>query len=338
YSGGRIIALTFLLIAPFLAWSVGATRRRRALLLAALLLGFVVAALPNLRFAAEHFHEWNGRFQESSIFAPWFWKSEVPRLGATRVLIRQFHLGTIGLLSLPGSAWFSGHPLIGPPLFTALGLAGLGWVFARRQLIGGTVLALLFAGNLAGIILTTGTPAPQRASSLVPVLAILGGVAIGGVLELFPEADRRSLPWRAFLALLLVGAYVARSVPGYPLDPGKRAAYGGVHSAFGQEASKLLLLPGFRSERAFLHGLPHVDTRFPTFAYFLPAGRLVDADVQADEAVDLPPGLHVYSPELMATGRRRAEAMSSRNGLSLADPADPLREIGYVVRVRRSLP
>lgn len=336
YSGGRMIALTFLLVAPFVAWGSAAVPGRRWLVGAAFLLGFAVVALPNLWFAVEHFLEWSGRFQESSIFAPWFWNSEVPRLGIARVLIRQFQLGTLGLLSMPGSVWFNAQPLIGPPLFTALGIVGLGRIFGGRQLLGAVVLALLFAGNLAGIILTTGTPAPQRAASLVAVLAILGGVAVAGFLELFPERDRRAVPWRSGLAFLFVGGYVARSAAGYPLAPGRLADYGGLHAAFAQEASRFLLLPGFWNEKGFLHGRPHLDSGFPPFLYFLSPVRLSDADERADEVSDLAPGIHVYSPELIAIGRGAARAIPGHNGLALGHPAYPLREVAYIVRVRRS--
>ncbi|HEY3123196.1 MAG TPA: hypothetical protein VGK70_03960, partial [Thermoanaerobaculia bacterium] len=288
---------------------------------------------PNLRFAVEHFADWNGRFSESSIFAPWFWNSEVPRLGsAWGVLQNQVRLGTIGLLSMPDTtSWFTGHPLIGPPLLTALGIVGLGWILGRRLFFGAVLLALLAASNFAAVTLTTGTPAPQRVSSLALVLAILGGIAAGGFLEQIPSGGPGRISARGTLGVLLIGSWIGRAASGFPLDWGRHAWAGGLHAAFVQSASALLSRPWTRSESIFLHGKPYVDSGFPSFPYLLTERKLVDAE----PGTPLEPGIHVFSPEHLEAGRRQSAELGISHLALLAHPAYPLRDVGCVFRVRR---
>ena len=335
YSGGRAIALTFLLTAPLLAFKARVNRGRKRLLLVALLVGFSVAAGPNLRFAARHFAEWNGRFSSVNLFARHHWEGQVQLLGSpAAVLANQLRRGTLGVLAERApNVWFTGRPVIGPFVLPALGIVGLGYLLGQRRFAAAAIVGLIAAGNFAGLILTDGAPAAQRASSLAPMLAILGGVALSGFFELLP-AETIS---RLVAGTALVGAWLAYAVTRYPLDWEQYAEYGGVGAAFCQSASALLVQPRYRAEKVLLHGLPVIHSSFPSFPYFLEGRPLIDvADSGVPHGADspLPVGLHVFSWDKVAAGSELAERHGIRHGVYLAHPGKPREHVGYVFLVR----
>jgi len=339
YAGGRVITLAFLLAAPFALFGSSSTRGRRALLAVALAAGFVAAAGPNLTFAVRHFADWNGRFNQVSLFAPTWWQPEIALWHTpARVLVNQFHKGTLGLLSMKDwTSWFTGHPLIGPPVLSALVITGLGWMVGRRQLFPAGVLSFLAAGNLAGVMFTAGAPSAHRASSLLPVLAILGGVAAAGFLSLLPERAE-PVPWRAAVGALLVLAYLGRTAAGFPTDPAAHARFGGDHAAFVQSVSGFLASRRARGETVYLHGKPEVDLEFPSFRYFARDVRIVDLEPEqaaSSSASDVSPGVHLFGPELAGVGRGLKEILGLRHAVVFGHPAYPLRDTGYAFVLRR---
>ncbi len=331
YGGGRVMPVVLLMSLPVLFWRFRATRRRQLLIALGLVAGFLVAGGPNIRFAASHFADWNGRFNQTSVFAPAWHREELALRGSeASLLINQFRMGVIGLLSSPPTIEdFMGHPMIGPPVLPALGIVGLGWVLGRRRFAEGFLLALVVGGNLAGVALTLSTPQPQRASSLVPMLAILGGAAFAGFLGLLPERVG-SAPVRPALGALLVGLFLARQVAGFPLDWDAYGEAGGRHAALSQSMSTLLAAPAFAGEKIYFHGAPHIYWAFPSIPYLLPGRQAVDV---LEPPTSLPPGLHMWSEEYLANGRKWAKDLGIRHAIRLAHPAYPAQELGLVFRV-----
>jgi hypothetical protein len=333
YSGGRAITLVFLLAAPIAAWWSPARGRGRRLLFVALLFGFLAAAGPNLHFAIEHFTDWNGRFGQVTVLSRQWWTDAIVSWGSpAKAVNRQFALGTLGLLSLDDmTSWYARYPILGPSLFVALGFAGLGWLFGRRKHFPAVLLLLLAGANVAGEVLTSGAPTPQRASSLLPMLAILGGAAFAGLLALLPDAAGK-VRWRGLAGGVFVVAYLSEMAGRRPWGADASPDFGGAHTAFAQAVSELLRTPAWRSRPAYVYGVPYLSTDLPTFQYLLGARRAADVDPAGLNPRDLPPGLHFFAPEFEALGRRVREE-SSKRGFALAHPADPSRSIGYVVGV-----
>jgi len=329
YSAGRLLAVLLVVAAPFLLRSHAARGRRGALGLA-LAAGFLLAAIPTLRYAARHFDDWNSRFNQVGIFRAAWWYPEVARRGSVwRVLERQFLDGTVGLLSRhTDSTWFTGYPIVAPSALPALGAAGLAWLVGRRRFFPATMLGLLAGGNLAAVVLTDTTPAPQRLSSLVPALAILGGVAFAALASRRSGAGERAAP---VVGTALAAALLLVAVPGLPPWWDPSPGYGGADAAFALAAARALDVPRFREASIYLDGAPYVDSAFPSFPYLLPHARFVNRDPTTDGESGPPPGLHLLPSEWQPLVQRW-RARPGFRAAALGDPRDPLRDIGWLVR------
>ncbi len=329
YSGARILPVMLVLSVGPVLWS---HRGRRLSMAAALLAGFVICAAPGARFAAERFDEWNGRFNSASILAEGWFRREAQELGsAANVLTNQARLGTIGLLSAPSTIHFAGHPIVGPPILPALGIAGFGWLLGRRRFAAAWLTGLVVAGNLAGTALTLPTPGSSRPSSLVPILAVLGGVAVAALVSSWPERPLHGVRFRPIVACVLVGVLVVWALPGYPLDAEGHAEAGGRHAAFVQSAAALIDTPFGRHRRVFLHGFPHVTSGFSSWEYFLPGTEVIDVPPEARAAPDqagFPPGLHVVSPEYLRESGAWLERLGVSRRVRLAHPSIPTEDAG----------
>ena len=327
YGGGRVMPVVLACSLPLVLWRFrAAPAGRRLLLVLAMAAGFAVTAGPTAHYASRHFDKWNGRFNQTSVFEKRWHKAEVERLGSeTKLYVNQVRLGTIGLLSSPPLIdIYTGFPQIAPALLPALGIAGLGWLLGRRRVAEAAVAGLVVAGNLAGVSLTVSTPQAHRASSLIPMLAILGGVALAGFLGAFPEASR-GVPWRAAVGALLVGAFLGRQASGYPLDWTAHRYAGGGHAALAQAVCRFVDVPRYRADPIYFHGGTFVYWDFPSFRYFLPDRQVTDVTKESDSFA---PGLHVFSEEYLRRGRRWAGELGLR-GIPLPHPADPQHDVAY---------
>jgi hypothetical protein len=296
--------------------------------------GFFLAAAPNLRFAFQHFIDWNARFNQVGIFEREWWNANVRLLGSPGKLLEdQFLAGTIGLLSKHTDwPWYQGYPIVAPILLPALALAGLGWIVGRRWFFHAAVLALVALSNLAAIILTQAAPAPQRASSLMVILSIFGGVAIAGFLSLVPSLTPGGLPWRGIAGTLLVGGFLAWTCrPPGVWDPSP--GYGAVQAAFVTSAYELLGTPRYRGESMFLHGPPNLPSTFPSVGYLLPQIRWTNSATDDDGLAAVPAGFHLFTPDWLPSARKWKERLNLRFGVPIADRGDPLRELGYLLYV-----
>ena len=333
YTGGRAITLVFLLMAPVAALKSPSVGKARLLLLAPLLLGFLAAAGPNLQFAIQRFRQWNGRVNQVSVLSREWWETAVRHWGSAEEAVKaQLASGTVGLLSAEDmTAWFGGYPMIGPSLLVALGFAGLGFLFGQRRFFPATLLLLFAGANVAGVVLTAGAPTPQRASSLVPTLAMLGGAAVAGLLGLLPESAA-GVRWRAIAGTAFLTAYLAATGERKPASPQSSLHYAGAHTAFAQVVAELLQSPAWRSRPAYVYGLPYLSTDLPTFHYELGDRRPKDVDPAGVNPRSLPPGLHFFGPEFERLGRRVGTESPGR-GFPLPHPADPSRNVGWAVGV-----
>ena len=335
YAGGRVMPI--MLAAAALSWLfTPVPLARRALVLVAVAAGFFLAAAPNLRFASTHFADWGGRFNQVGIFRKEWWVPEVARYGSpTRLLLHQFVEGTAGLLCRHTGPTYTGYPPIAPNILPAMAVAGLGWLLGRRLYLASVLLALLVAGNFAGIILTDTTPMAHRASSLFPALAILSGAAIAGFVRVFPRPGGRGAGWSAAMGTLLLGAVILPTIPALPPWQEPSPDYGWDTAAFVLSASRVLSAPRFRLERVYLDGMPYMDTSFPSFGYLLAASAVVDRNPALIESAPPPPGWHLVSPEwatrLPALWRKKDPALRS---IALPDPRDPRRDLGCLLRIR----
>jgi hypothetical protein len=339
YAGGRVVPVVLLLTVPVAVRSSPASGRRRGLVLAALLLGFLAAGGPNLRFAHEHFDDWNGRFRQVSVFTTEWRNAAKARWGTPlAIATSQFNLGAIGLLSVPDTtSWFTGHPLIGPPLLVGVAAAGLGWLLGRGRRYPAAILVLLAAGNLAGVVLTSGAPTVQRASSLLPVLAILGGTAVAGFLDLIPEPPSAKAHWRTLAGTFLVAGYFVLTASKHLFDPDRSPRYAGERVAFAQSAARILQAPRWREVPVFLHGMPYISTDLPTFHFFLPGKQIRDIDPTIGTGQGLAAGVHIFCSEYVPAARRLQTELGLRP-LSLPHPADPQQEVGLLLLVARPAP
>jgi hypothetical protein len=334
YFCGRTIALAFLLAAPFVLTGRRA-RGRRGLLALALAAGFCVAAAPTLRFILAkpgvERGAANWQVHRVSITNSNWWGPRVAELGSpVRVVADQLLAGTIGLLSQESTMplWFSGSPILRPALVPALALVGWGWLLGRRQLFAALLLGLLAAANLAALILSNETPAPQRMSFLPAVLVVAGGAAVAGFLLLLPEAIRTAAG-----ALVIGGVLVAtfggpagvwEPSPGYSLRLGAflRSAYGALSA------------PRFAGQTVFLHGRPYVNATVPLFGYLMPQIRWIDVDPPEEGGGEsLSPGLHVFSPDWLESGLAWRHRCPSARGFALGDPADPRADVALLLCV-----
>jgi hypothetical protein len=202
----------------------------------------------------------------------------------------------------------------------------------RRQFFPVALLALIALGNLANLMLTVPTPAPQRPSSLVAILAILGGVAISGFLELVPTRDGEGIPWRGTVGALLIGGLLVRTYGGPPRYWDPSPGYGGPHGAFVQSAYETLRSERYRGESVFLHGLPYIDVYFPALRYLLPQIHWVDVQTRKEEQSPPAPGLHLFSPEWLPAARQWKKRFRIPFGIALPDPGNPLHDVGYLFR------
>jgi hypothetical protein len=164
------------------------------------------------------------------------------------------------------------------------------------------------------------------------MLAILGGAAVAGFLSLLPDSAA-GVRWRAVAGAAFVSAYLLEMAARRPFAPDASPDYAGAHTAFAQEASKILLTPAGRARPAYVYGIPYLSTDLPTFHYMLGEKRPADRDAATIDAPRLPPGLHFFAPEFEGLGRRVRDQASAR-GFPLPHPADPLRSVGYVIRIR----
>jgi hypothetical protein len=336
YSAGRAIPVLFFAAAPFLVGSPAA-RGRRAVLAFALASGLVLAAAPGLRFAVAHFPDWNGRFNQVEIFRKDWWVPEVAKLGSpAAVLSRQVLAGTVGLLAWHTSAsWYTAYPIVAPFLLPALAMAGFGWLLGRGRWFAVAMLGLVVAANLAAVMLTDSAPAPQRLSSLFPALAILGGGAVAGLVSLVGRRGADGASVRATTGALILGLVLLLSVEGLPPWWDRSPGYGGEHAAFALAASRVLSAPRFRGETTILDALPLMDSKFPSLPYLLPATAFVDRDVKKAAGERPPPGLHLISPDYLATLLPEwKEHYGISRAVLLPDPDDPRRDIGAIIRVR----
>lgn len=334
YTAGRVIAVVLAVSAPALVLAPRA-RGRRAAVAAALAAGFFLAAAPNLRVAATDFANWNSRFNQVGIFRQDWWPREVERAGsAARVLERQFVAGTAGLLyRTTAITWYTGHPMVAPAALPALAAAGLGWLAGRRRFFEAALLGLLVAGNLAAVVLTDTTPSPQRLSILFPAFAILSGVAIAAVVGLLPRGKEGSALLPGCAGALLLGVVATAKWNDLPpwQDPSPR--YGGDGAALVVAARGALTAPRYRSETIFFDGRPHVDSSFPSFRYLVPSVRIVDRNPGAAGAGPPPPGVHLLSAEWLGLAPKWQARFHAGRAVRLADPRDPLRDIGCLLRV-----
>jgi hypothetical protein len=334
YSSGRILPILLLVAAPFLVLS-SRSRGRRVLLAFALASGFLLAALPNLRAAYRDYDDWNSRWNQTGIFRPDWWDPSVARLGsAPAVLAEQIVAGTVGLLFRHSlSPWYTRYPIAGPAFPLALGTAGLGWLFGRRRRFAAGLLALLVCGNFASLVLTDATPTPQRPSSLFVAVAILGGAAIAAFVGLTRDLAPAGAPWSALAGAALLTAVLFGDPGELPPwnDPAPR--YGGDHAAFAQAASRLLPRSPDVHRKVYLDGMPHVHSTFPLFPYLLPSTHVIDVDLAALGDRRPPSGWHLVGPEWMATAATWRERFGVPRIVALPDPRDPMRDIGYLIRV-----
>lgn len=334
YAGGRVIAVSFVAALPLLFFLSPAAHARRRWLLFSALTGLALTAAPGLRFAFHHADDWNARLNQVGILNSAWWGSQVSHLGSpAKVIGDQFVGSTLGLLSQHTmSDCYLGYPILSPVVLPALALAGLGWMAGRRQFFAAALLALIVAGNLANLMLTVPTPAPQRPSSLVPILAILGGVALAGFLESVPSRDAEGIPWRGTVGALLIGGLLVRTYGGPPRFWEPSPGYAGAHGAFVQSAYETLRSERYRGESIFLHGLPHLDRGFPTILYLLPQIHWVDVETREQEQSPPAPGLHLFCPEWVPVARRWKARFRIPFGIALPYPGDPLHDIGYLFR------
>jgi hypothetical protein len=334
YFEGRVMALVFLLTFPVVVLRAPGSRRDRALLALAGLTGFILAAAPNLRFAAQHWNDWNARVNQTGIFAHDWWNASVRNLGSPAgVLWNQFVGSTLGFLSMYSDwSWYTGFPIVSPILLPAMALAGLGWMVGRRQFFAATVLALVAAGNLAGNMLSQGAPAPQRISSLLPMLAIFGGVAFAGVIGSISPRRLGRFTLRGIAGTLLVGGFLAWS--GRPIgmwDPSP--GYGGAPAALVTSSYPLLSAPRYRGAAIYLHGGVELDPAFPVIQYLIPAIHWTNFPTEPADADGLPPGLHLFSPYFVTTGRRWKERLQIPFAVEFGNRGEPLRDVGYLLLV-----
>jgi hypothetical protein len=340
YTGGRVVPALFLAGAFFLAFDRRRPAQRRRWLALALAAGFAAAAGPNLRFAVHHFADWNSRFNQVSIFQEGWLPAETQRLGSlSRVAANQLESGTLGLLYGDDyTSWFTRYPLVGPAILVGAALAGLGWLAGRRSWFEAMVIGLLVAGNLAGVVLTSGAPSAQRVSSLLPGLAILAGTAFAGLAAFVPKNGAGGVPWRAAAVALTAGVLLATQIRGYPIDWEPYAGYGGPHAALAQRAADLLRQERFRGRPVYLHGWKFVDSSFPGFHHFLSGTRFIDDDPQMSGYTEqsFPPGIHLFSVEWLDAAKEWRGRLGLAHGIALAHPAYPARDIGYVFVVPRS--
>jgi hypothetical protein len=338
YAGGRVIPVVFLVATIWVALSRRWPDARRRWIVLAMAAGFAISAGPNLRFAGRHFDDWNGRFNQVSIFQAGWLDMETKRLGSLgRVAENQLRAGTLGLFYADDpTPWFTGHPMV-PPLLAGAAIAGLGWLSGRRRGFAVAIPALVVAGNLAGVALTANAPAPQRISSLLPALAILAGAAFAGLLSVVPERSPGGVRWRTAAATLAAGVLLAVGLRTYPLEAGPYSTYGGRHAALVRSAAWLLTSPRFGRETVHLHGWRYVDSTFPSFQYFLPGRRFTDDDPKMSgyTGESFPPGVHLFSQEWVPTAKDWQRRLGLAHGIALAHPGRPTEDVGYVFVIPR---
>ena len=331
YAGGRILPVVFLISAPVLIFG-SAARGRRAAVALALAAGFAIAAAPGIDAAARNFPEWNSRFNQTSIFRRDWWEPTVARLGGpVPTLASQIESGTVALLDRESSwPWFQGYPIVGPAALPAFAIAGLGWLAGRRRYFTALVVGLVAAGNLAAVVLTDSTPAPQRLSSLLPALAILGGAAAAGLIGLAGggRPGATAVAGTAVVAAILAGAFHGVP-PGWDPSPG----YGSAGATSIRAAAEALRAPCNLRDRFYLDGLPEVDSNFPLFPYFFPGRRWIETNPEEQPDRKPEPGVHYLSPrwsDLPAVWKQRDGVL---HAIAMPDPDGLMRPNGYVVRI-----
>jgi hypothetical protein len=333
YAAGRVVPVCLAAATPFLMLSPPA-RGRRVLIGAAVTAGFLLAAAPNLRFAARHFDDWNGRFNQVGIFRRQWWNSEVNRLGSPiRVLQRQFVDGTAGLLFMHTDVpWYTGYPIVAPAFLPALGAAGLGFLLGLGKHFEAMLTGVVVAGNFAGVVLTDTTPSPQRLSSLFPALAILAGVAVAGFLGFVPAEGRFARLLRIGGGTLILGLALCAGLDWIPTlgDPSPR--YGGDPAATVVTAFRVLSAPRFRTEEVYLEGSPDFDSTFPSVRYLLSGTRIRDRDLGRARHERPPSGLHLVTRRWMGVVPEWRTKYGFR-AIPLADPRDPARDVAWLVPV-----
>ena len=334
YAAGRLVPICLAAAAPFLVFS-RAARGRRVLIATALAAGFVLAAAPNLIFAANHFDEWNGRFNQVGIFRSAWWGPEVERLGSPmRVLEQQLVAGTAGLLSVRSNiSWYSGYPIVAPSFLPALGVAGLGFLLGLGKRFEAMLLGLLVAGNVAAVVLTDTTPSPQRLSSFFPALSVLAGAAVAGILDFVPGAGRSARIARTAAGTLILGAALTVGLEWIPCLGDPSPDYGGDGGATALAASRILSAPRFRGEEVFMEGPPELDSTFASLMYLLPRTRFRDRDLEPSGGDRPPAGLHLVTLQKMPVVPEWRARYGITRAIALADPRNPGRDVGYLIRV-----
>jgi hypothetical protein len=233
---------------------------------------FLIVGAPMVRFAFEHWTEFNARVAGVNIFQSGWLTREVESTGRSMPAILGTQLAR-GLLSVVYYRDTSGFYADRGPMLqfwsAIMFVVGLGVSMLRRRRIHLLVLVWFFGLGILGGGLTETVPSYARLSGLAPALAIV--IAIG-VVTLVSVARRAGLVPRRLarpavgMAVLVLGIYGVRF---YFVDYTARADYGGQGAELMTQVGEAIRErpPGFR---IYFMGLPRMFHDFPTRVFLAP--------------------------------------------------------------------
>jgi len=223
-----------------------------------LVLAFLIAAGPMLRYALAHPDNWNARLNQVGILQSG-WLAREPALTGKSTHI--FPDRTV---------WYgAARPLLGP-VAGVFGLLGLVWAAAhwreRRYFL---VLLWFWSVVITGGMLTESPPSSQRLVIAIPAVALLVACGLEQTVRLARALLRFGRRWENVIMGLLALALAVGSVRFYFVEYSPVSRYGG-HNG---ETATLIghYLRGLEEgQQVYFAGPPHIYWKFGTMPFLAP--------------------------------------------------------------------
>jgi 4-amino-4-deoxy-L-arabinose transferase-like glycosyltransferase len=289
--GARLLPLMMLVFVLLLLLLRRDWLRGRGEHMAALLLAFGLVAGPIIVYAIQRPDDYNTRLNQVGIVqAGWLEQQQEARnVGPLPLLGEQFERTLFGFAVYDDrTVSYGGGPLANPAmallLFLGLGLSALNWRHPPALL-----LSLWFwAGLIGGGVLTVDPPTSNRLVAIVPVVALLAGLALAEIARVLAPLLRRQAAPRVAMALVAVVALPLAlfDVRYYFGDYLPTHHFGGSHAYIATTVGRDLA-DAPAGTQLYFFGAPYMWSGFSTLRFLAPQLERTDVEEPLNTPDDL---------------------------------------------------
>ena len=303
-----------------------------------LVLAFLIAAGPMLRYALAHPDNWNARLNQVGILQSG-WLAREPALtgkSTLQILTEQFLRAAGAFHIFPDrTVWYgAARPLLGP-LAGVFGLLGLVWAAAhwreRRYFL---VLLWFWSVIITGGMLTESPPSSQRLVIAIPAVALLVACGLEQTVRLARALLRLGRRWENVVMGLLALGLAVGSVRFYFVEYSPASRYGGYNG----ETATLIghYLHGLEEgQQVYFAGAPHIYWNFGTMPFLAP--QVTGQDIV--EPLTGPPdfvaegqaAVFIFLPQRADEGAWLEKAFPGVRRLEFRDAGGNLRFLAYEI-------